>query len=111
MWASSSGHGYGGREPRVPLYGGREPRVPVYGGREPRVPLYGGREPRVLLYGLPSPGGHSGGPMLVDGLPFVVVVRMKLAVRAGHRLRRFVGLEALVQNALPRRTGGVAESL
>src|SRR2546425_12691169 len=66
---------------------------------------YGGPEPRVLLYGLPSP------PMLVDLLPLVVVVRVKLAVRSGHRLSRLVRLEALVQDALPCRAGSVSESL
>src|SRR5574338_261387 len=35
--------------------------------------------------------------MLVDGLPLVVVVRVKLAIRAGDRLRVFVRLEAAVE--------------
>jgi len=35
--------------------------------------------------------------VLVDGLAFVVVVRMALAVVAGQDLARLVGLEALVE--------------
>jgi hypothetical protein len=38
--------------------------------------------------------------MLVNRLPFVVVIRVVLAIRAGYRLRRFVGLESQIPHLM-----------
>src|SRR5580765_5613385 len=46
--------------------------------------------------------GDSLMPVFVDRLPFVVVVRRFETIRPGDRLRRFVGLESLVERLFPR---------
>src|SRR5581483_4184681 len=49
---------------------------------------------------------QRGRRVLVNGLPFIVVLGMKLPVGTGDRLGRLVGLEAQVELLLARRTGG-----
>jgi len=49
--------------------------------------------------------------MLMNLLPLIVVIRMKLSVRPRNRLRRFISLEALVQSLLVRSAFGIAQSL
>src|SRR5262245_35106762 len=66
---------------------------------------------RVSPGDLCETGPRRCGPMLVNLLPLVVIVGRLQAVRAGDRLRRLVGLEALVQLLLPLGELGVAQPL
>lgn len=49
--------------------------------------------------------------MFVDGLPFVVVFRMKLAIGAGEGLRRLIRLEAQIHFTLLLRLFSLAQPL